>query len=480
MYASANACEEVGSARDHRAGGARRLRLLPVIVALGFILPSIPLKAETLQEALVLAYQGHPQLNAERARQRSTDEGVPQALAAYRPQINASLSAGLLGVRNLLPDGEVQAANLRSWSAGITASQTLFNGFRTGNSVRQAESQVFAGRETLRNVEQSVFLDVVTVYANVFAGNSLVEAQRINVQFMRDTLAATRKRQELGDVTPTDVAQAEARFNRALADLNSAEVTFAINQATYSQVVGNAPGRLVAAEPIDQLLPPVRDQAVAISRREHPAIVAANYDIDVAQHAIRVAEGSLYPTVTLQAQASRNVNTDTTLGTPRSDVASVTTNATVPIYDGGLAASQIRQGKEQLAQVRAQLDRARGQIQSAVIAGWVTHEGAKIAVQAAQSEARAADLALAGVQRETRAGQRTTLDVLNAQQDLVAARARLIQAQRDRVIASYTLLAAIGRLDHARLALNTPDYSPQTHYHQVRDAWRGLRTPAGQ
>ena len=460
--------------------GIRRLYFASLVLGLGLSLLWGPAFSESLPEALVRAYQGHAQLNAERARQRATDEGVPQALAAYRPQLNASLSAGLFGVRNLLPEGEVQSATLRAWSAGVTASQTLFNGFRTGNSVRQAESQVFSGRETLRNVEQSVFLDVVTAYANVFAGASLVEAQRVNVQFLRETLAATRKRHELGDVTPTDVAQAEARFSRGLADLNAAEVQFAVNQATYAQVVGSPPGRLVAAEPVDHLLPPVREQAVAIGRREHPAVVAASYDVDAAQYAIKIAEGSLYPTVTLQGQLSRNVNTDTSLTTARSDVASVTTNANVPIYDGGLAASQVRQGKDQLAQIRALLDRARTQIQTAVMAGWVTNEGAKVAINAAQSEVRAADIALAGVQRETRAGQRTTLDVLNAQQDLVAARARLIQAQRDRVIASYTLLAAIGRLDHARLSLNTPDYAPQTHYHQVRDAWRGLRTPAGQ
>src|SRR4051812_15722800 len=266
-----------------------------LIVGLGSLFLSTPAFSETLPEALVQAYQGHPQLNAERARQRASDEGVPQALAAYRPQLNASLSAGLIGVRNLLPEGEVQSATLRAWSAGVTASQTLFNGFRTGNGVRQAESQVFSGRETLRNVEQSVLLDVVTVYANVFAGASLVEAQRVNVQFLRETLAATRKRHELGDVTPTDVAQAEARFSRGLADLNAAEVQLAVNQATYEQVVGNPPGRLIAPIPVDHLLPPAREQAVAIGRREHPAVVAATYDVDAAQYAIKIAEGSLYP-----------------------------------------------------------------------------------------------------------------------------------------------------------------------------------------
>ena len=152
----------------------------------------------------------------------------------------------------------------------------------------------------------------------------------------------------------------------------------------------------------------------------------------------------------------------------------------VPIYDGGLAASQIRQAKEMAMQARIVLEQIRGQTQTAVTSAWATHEGAKIALAAAEAEVRAAAVALSGVQKEAQGGQRTTLDVLNAQQDLTAARARLIGAQRDRVIAAYALLSAIGRLDVKTLGLRTPDYAPEVHYQQVRDAWGGLRTPAGQ
>jgi outer membrane protein len=153
---------------------------------------------------------------------------------------------------------------------------------------------------------------------------------------------------------------------------------------------------------------------------------------------------------------------------------------TQPIYDGGTAASQTRQAKEVAAQSRLVLDQVRNQARTAAIGAWVANEGAKIAVAASESEVRAATVALAGVQKEAAGGQRTTVDVLNSQQDLISAKARLIGAQRDRVIASYTLLSAIGRLDVKTLALNTPDYLPEVHYHQVRDAWHGLRTPSGQ
>ncbi|SRR6266536_334222 len=449
----------------------------------GIVLSFLPIQvvpADTLSQALVYVYQGNSQLNAQRAQLRATDESVSQAASGYRPQLSAGLNAGLQGVKNGLPDGTTQSGTLHPRMAGLTLTQPLFNGFRTANSVRQAEAQVRSGREALRNIEQTVFVNAVTAYMNIVADQALIEAQEANVTFLRETLAATRERIQLGDVTPTDVAQAEARLNRGLADLNAAQVALAIEQANYTQVVGVEPGRLKPAEPIDRLLPADRDQAIALALREHPTVVAAAYDVDAAERAIHVAESSLLPNVSVQASASHSIETDPTLATTRTDQASVIGQANIPLYDGGMAASQVRQAKETLAQNRLMLDQARRQSRTSAVTGWAMNDGAKNAVRAADAEVRAATVALEGVRREARAGQRTTLDILNAQQDLVSARARLIQAQRDRVIASYTLLAAIGRLDHRRLALATPDYDSQTHYHQVRDAWHGLRTPAGQ
>ncbi|QWG20100.1 TolC family outer membrane protein [Bradyrhizobium sediminis] len=435
---------------------------------------------EALPEALTKAYQSNPQLNAERARQRATDENVPQALAGYRPQIVASLSGGLQAVRNLLPDNTVQSATLKPWTIGVTVTQTLFNGFKTANSVRVAELQVQSGREALRNVGQGVLLDAVTAYTNVLANQSLVAAQRSNVAFLRETLSITQKRLNAGDVTPTDTAQAEARLNRGLADLNAAEVGLAISQATYTQVIGNPPAELRPAETVDRYLPRSRDDATSLAFKGHPAVLAAGFDVDVAFTTIRVAESSLLPTITLQGSASRSSQADPTLGTFGTDQASILGQMNAPIYDGGTGASQTRQAKELAAQSRLVLDQVRNQARTAAVGAWVANEGAKIAVTASESEVRAATVALQGVQKEAQGGQRTTVDVLNSQQDLISAKARLIGAQRDRVIASYTLLSAIGRLDVKTLGLNTPDYLPEVHYHQVRDAWHGLRTPSGQ
>ncbi|OAF11116.1 transporter [Bradyrhizobium neotropicale] len=436
--------------------------------------------AEALPEALVKAYQTNPQLNAERARQRSTDENVPQALAGYRPQIVASLSAGLQTVRNLLPDNTIQTATLKPWTIGVTVTQTLFNGFRTANNVRVAELQVQSGREALRNVGQGVLLDAVTAYTNVLANQSLVEAQRSNVAFLRETLAVTQRRLNAGDVTPTDTAQAEARLNRGLSDLNAAEVALAVSQATYAQVIGNPPAQLRPAEVVDRYLPKSREDSMAMAIREHPAVMAAGFDVDVASTNIRVAEGALLPSASIQGSASRSRDADPSLSTFATDQASIVANVTAPIYDGGTAASQTRQAKEVTAQSRLVLDQVRNQARTAAVSAWVANEGAKIAVSASESEVKAATVALQGVQREAAGGQRTTVDVLNSQADLIQAKARLIGALRDRVIASYTLLSAVGHLDVKTLNLSTPDYLPEVHYHQVRDAWHGLRTPSGQ
>ena len=454
--------------------------LMPCVVAIANLAMIDLSAAETLPEALVKAYQTNPQLNAERARQRGTDENVPQALAGYRPQIVASLSAGLQAVRNLLPDNTVQSATLRPWTIGLTVSQVLYNGNKTANSVRVAEFQVKSGREALRNVGQGVLLDAVTAYMNVLANQALVEAQRANVAVLREIQATTKRRLDAGDVTPTDTAQAESRLSRGLADLNAAEVALAISKATYAQVIGQAPSQLVAASTVDGLSPNALASAIDTAGHENPAVLGATFDVDVATTTISVTESSLLPTLSVQGSVSRQIQSDPTLSTSATDQASVIGQLNVPIYDGGTAPSQIRQAKELSSQSRLVLEQIRNQTRTAVASAWVSNEGTKVALTAAESEMRAAGIALEGVRREAAGGQRTTIDVLNAQQDLTNARTRLIQSQRDRVIASYTLLSAVGRLDVHILNLNTPDYLPEVHYHQVRDAWHGVRTPSGQ
>jgi outer membrane protein len=458
----------------------QRYGAVMALLLLGAAAGSHPASGETLQEALAAAYQSSPQLNASRAQQRATDENVPQALSGYRPQIIASLSAGLQTVRNTLPDNSIQRQGQKPWQIGVTVTQTLFNGFKTSSSVRVAEFQVLSGREALRNTGQGVLLDAVTAYMNVIANQALVDTQKLNVEFLRETLGVARTRLAAGDVTPTDTAQAEARLNRGLSDLNAAQVALQISAATYAQVIGSPPGHLAAAPTVDRFIPHSQQAAIDQATKQNPAVIAATYDVDVATTTISVAESSLMPQVTVQGNVLRQSEGDPYLSVKRSDQASVVGQLTMPIYDGGLAASQTRQSKELAMQSRQVLEQVRNQARTAALSAYITNEGAKVALSAAASEVQAATVALAGVRREAQAGQRTTLDVLNAQADLTAARSRQILGQRDRVIASYTLLSAIGKLDVRTLGLNTPDYLPEVHYHQVRDAWHGLRTPSGQ
>ena len=302
-------------------------------------MPPAAARAEGLPEALAKAYQTNPQLNAERARQRATDENVPQALAGYRPQIIASLSGGLQAVRNLLPDNTVQSATLKPWTIGVTVTQTLFNGFKTANSVRVAELQVQSGREALRNVGQGVLLDAVTAYTNVLANQSLVEAQRSNVAFLRETLGITQRRLKAGDVTPTDTSQAEARLSRGLADLNAAEVNLAISQATYTQVIGNPPAQLQPADTRGPL-------SAAQPRRRHRPRLQGDIRRSPPQASTSMSprprsaspKAACCPPSPCRATPATACDSDPTLGTFRTDQASVVGQVTAPIYDGGTAA----------------------------------------------------------------------------------------------------------------------------------------------
>jgi outer membrane protein len=456
-----------------------RAHSLPALLLL-VLLSVSSVQAQPINDVLAAAYQRNPRLNAERAKLRATDESVPQALAAYRPQLAAYLSTGLQGVRNLLPDLEVLSDTLRPSMAALTFNQTIFNGLQTASTTRQAEARVNAGRAALRTVEQDVLLDAATAYMAVLSNQALVEALRANVGFLRELLSTTNKRYEAGDVTPTDVAQAQARLNRGLADSNNAEVALAASRATFIQIVGVPAAQLIPARPLDDLLPGSRDASVAMALRDHPIVHTAMFDIDIAQFSVQIAQAALFPTATVQASASTAKDTDPTLGFKTQNQASIIGNLMVPVYDGGLAPSRVRQAKELLGQSRIWLERVRARAETAAIAAWVTYQGSRAYIEAAESEVKAAQAAVAGVQKEAQAGQRTTLNVLNAQQDLIAARARLILAQRDRVVASYTLLSAIGRLNPAQLGLRTLEYDPGTHYQQVRDLPANTNTPSGQ
>ncbi|MPZ59387.1 MAG: TolC family outer membrane protein [Rhizobiales bacterium] len=441
--------------------------------------------AQTLEIALRQAYQNNPQLNAQRAILRQTDEGVAQALSGYRPQISATASAGTQNTELVNRTNPGRSPSIYSTisgthaprSVGMSASQTLFNGFQTANQTRAAESQVFAARETLRLFEQQVLLDAATAYMNLLRDTAILDLQKRNVEVLQEQLRQTRARFDVGEVTRTDVAQSESRLAAGRSQQLTAEANLTTSRAAYRRVIGVDPGRLLAGTPVDRFSPKRLDLAVGRGQAENPSVTAAMYGVDVALLQVKISEGALYPTVSVIGSVQQSY--ETTLTALRSFNASLIGQVTIPIYQGGGEYSTIRQSKELLGQKRLDLDTARDQARATVVESWGQLEAAKAQIQATQAQVSAAEIALNGVREEARVGQRTTLDVLNAQQELVNARVSLVTAQRDRVVASYALLFATGRLTAQVLGLRVAPYDPRVHYHQVRDAWIGVRTPDG-
>jgi outer membrane protein len=451
---------------------------------LGFAGP-MPALADTIEAALVRAYQSNPQLNAQRAQVRSTDEGVPQALSGYRPKVALTASGGIQYTDTNATSGGTPTAIVRTEnhginpprSAGLTVSQTLYNGNQTANKTRMAESQVSGAREALRVLEETVLLSAATIYMDYLRDSAIVEVNKSNVRVLEQTLKQTRDRFNVGEVTRTDVAQSEAQLAAGKTQELTAEANLVTTRANFRRIIGNEPENLAPGSPVDRYLPGTLPGAVEISLIENPNVTAAMYGIDVNFLQVKINEGALLPTVSLQAAVQQSY--EQTLTVYRSFGASAVAQVSVPIYQGGAEYSLIRQSKESLAQQRLNLDTTRDQTRANTVTAWGQLVAGKAQVASAQSQVTASEVALNGVREEAKAGQRTTLDVLNAQQALVNARVALVTAQHDRVVASYSVLSAIGRLSPQVMNLPTNTYDPSVHYQQIRDAWFGVRTPDG-
>jgi outer membrane protein len=445
----------------------------------------MPALADTIEAALVRAYQNNPQLNAQRAQVRFTDENVPQALSGYRPKVAITGSAGYQytdtlstqgGDANRLVHTPIHGANPPR-SVGATVSQTLFNGQQTANKTRAAESQVSGAREALRVLDQTVLLSAATIYMDFLRDSAIVEVQQSNVRVLEQTLKQTKDRFNVGEVTRTDVAQSEAQLAAGKTQLLTAEANLVTTRSNFRRIIGNEPQGLAPGSPVDRFLPATLPSAVELGLIENPNVTAQMFGIDVSYLQVKVNEGALLPTVTLQAAVQQSY--EQTMTVYRSFGASAIANVTVPIYQGGAEYSLIRQSKETLAQQRLALEQVRDATRANVVTAWGQLVAGKAQVSSAQSQVTASEIALNGVREEAKAGQRTTLDVLNAQQALVNARVALVTAQHDRVVASYGVLNAVGRLSPQVLKLQTETYDPSVHYHQVRDSWIGVRTPDG-
>lgn len=429
-----------------------------------------PSDAQTLQQALTQTYRSNPQIDAARATLRATDEEVARANSTYRPVVSGSASASWTRTDTVPPvitNGELHPRNF-----GVTVAQPIFRGFRSLSQVRVAEANVRAGRETLRSTEQLVLLLAATAYVDVVRDQAIVRLRENNVNVLSNQLKATQDQFAVGEVTRTDVAQAEARRSGALADLEVARANLKNSRATYERVVGSPPGQLREAGEPTRIMPKSLPDATSIAQRENPLIVNALYLEQAARYQVDLIRGELLPTVSLNASYNRGFDTART--TDLSDSRTISTNVTVPIYTGGEVEARVRQAKHTHVSRIQQIEQVRTEQLALVVATWARYTAAKAQGQASGAQVRANQTALTGVREEYRVGQRTLLDVLNAEQELLNSQVLEVTARRDGVVQAYTLLQTVGRLTPAELGLGNEFYDPEINYFETRRRWFGL------
>ena len=447
---------------------ARRFRFatLPAAAALALALPAAA-AGDTLLEAMAKAYAANPQLEAERARLRATDEGVPQALSDWRPTVTARGSAGFGHYDSKVPSRPLgsMSEKRRPATLELEARQPLYKGQQTAARLRGAKHRVSAQRARLVSVEQAVFLSTGMAFMDVVRDQAVVELTVNNVNVLRRRLQAARDQFEVGEVTRTDVAQAEARLARAIAERASAEGQLEASRAGYERVVGELPGRLEAPPPLAGL-PGTKEEAVEAASQHHPDVAAASFDEQAALADADAIRSELLPTVNLVGNVTHR--RDAGGRDNRNSDATISAVVSVPLYEAGSVTSRRRATIETASRLRAVAeDRRRVAVEQAVRA-WESLASARARLESLSTEVRASEIALDGLQQEAEVGTRTLLDVLDAEQDLLDARVNVVRTKQSEAVASYRLAAAMGRLTAEVQQVPVPLYDFRTNYDRVR------------
>ncbi len=437
------------------------------------IAASAPASALTLDEALGATYEYSPRIDAERARQRAIDEEVPIAKSGYRPDIGAGADVGYEYNKITPRIGPSSSTDTKPRGYGVSLTQPIFRGFQVTNAVSQAESIVRAGRETLRGVEQEVLLEAVTTFMDVVRDQAIVRLTENNVKVLSEELKATQDRFAVGEVTRTDVAQSEARRAGAVAELDQARANLQTSRAAFERTVGQPATALIEPLLKESLLPKSQGEAIGIADQENPNIVGALYSEQASRFNVDRIRGALLPQVQLEADYVDRYDVGSNV--QESEVASVVGRVTVPIYEqGGIVHAQVRQAKhEHLARLQ-DVEQARVEVKANVIAAWSQLLGARAQLESAKATVEANTTALAGVREEERVGQRTLIEVLNAQQELLNSQVDLVTTRRNVIVAAYALQAALGRLDALSLGVSSLVYDVEAHYEDVRRKWFGI------
>jgi len=434
-------------------------------LAIGILMAG-PAAAETLPEALAKAYLNNPTLLAARAELRATDERVPQALSGWRPTVSATAEVG-----EEWEDSETGGSESRTpRSAALRLSQPIYRGGRTVAGTSQAENLVQAQRAALSSVEQDVLLRAATAYMDALRDEAVLQLTINNEQVLVRQLEATQDRFAVGEITRTDVAQAESRLARATAQRIEAEGALTASRAIYREVIGDLPGALVSPDPLTGL-PPSEAETVAGSA-DTPDLRAAEFTERAARDGIDVAFGELLPTVTLNGDLT--TQDDVGARNSQSDSASIAAQLVVPLYQAGAVTSRLREAKERVFQRRREIDEQRRRAEQRATSAWQELETARAQIVSFESEVRATRIALDGVRQEAEVGARTVLDVLDAEQEALDAQVNLVTARRDEVVAGFQVLAAVGRLTARDLALAVEYYDSEEHYRAVRNKIWGV------
>jgi outer membrane protein len=461
----------VGGRHGRRSSRARPLTgsaSLVVLALLGFGAP--PAAAETLPQALASAYRYNPSLDSQRAQLRATDEGVAIANSGYRPNISANADVGVEHSETRPSSNSNGTTNPRGYSLSLV--QPLFTGFRTTYGVKVAEANVRSGREVLRDTERSVLLEAVTAYMDVVRDQAVVRLQENNVTVLSRELKATEDRFAVGEVTRTDVAQAQARRAGSISALDLAKANLKSSRAAYERIIGHPPSNVADPGPPEGQIPRSLEASLAAGEQENALIISALYQEEAARHTVDQIRGELLPSAQLEATWSERFDPSRNLD--ESENGSVVGRVNVPIYQGGQVSARVRQAKHTHVARLQQVELVRTQVREAVIAAWSQYQAARAQVQSDKTQVQANQTALAGVREEEKVGQRTLIDVLNAEQELLNAQVQLVTDQRNLVVTGYAVLSAIGRLEAARIGVANEVYDPELHYQEVRRKWYGL------
>jgi TolC family type I secretion outer membrane protein len=449
-----------------RLGGAFGHCWMMIVALLLVLSPQEPLRADSLSEALISAYLNNPRLEAGRAELRAADELVPQALAAGRPRV--FLDGTIDAFTN---DTDISERDDRlTRGVNLSVRQPLYAGGGIQAGIREAESAVRAERAFLVATEQAVLLDAVDAYTATWRDRAVLDLALTNETRIRRQLQATRDRFEVGEVARTDVAQAQARLARAQADIETARADLAASTAAFRDIVGYDPGVLAEPQAFDPL-PGSESEAQALAAG-NPNITSASFRLAAAREAVDVAFADILPSLDLAGSVTYRENESRAID--RRDDARVGLELSVPLFQGGADRSRVRQNRQLVEARRSDLEDTLRGVQRAVTTSWERLVAARAAIQAFEEEAQANQIALDGVQEEALVGQRTVLDVLDAEQELFTSQVNLVRAQREWVIATYQLKSSVGELTVAGLSLDVQPFDAEANYLQQRDRLFGI------